>query len=72
MQHRTFLLAGAGATLQALETLLTEAARVRLHGISQREFALAVSTLAAGIEEAYVECDQVIWTDSQMQPFTAC
>ncbi|CAM6082242.1 unnamed protein product [Calypogeia fissa] len=46
-------------TLQALESMLTEVARVRLHGFSDREIALVSAFLMADIESAYLEKDQV-------------
>lgn len=35
--------------LRALETLMTEMARVRLHGFSQREFSNAVKNMQVGL-----------------------
>ncbi|KAG0557873.1 hypothetical protein KC19_11G163400 [Ceratodon purpureus] len=46
-------------TLQALEQMLTEVARVRRHGFSEREIALVRAFLMADIESAYLERDQM-------------
>ncbi|CAM6103151.1 unnamed protein product [Calypogeia fissa] len=59
-------------TLQALESMLTEVARVRLHGFSDREIALVRAFLMADIESAYLEKDQVPSTslrDEYLQHF---
>ncbi len=39
--------------------MLTELARVRLHGFSERELAAAVSLEMADVESLYVERDQI-------------
>jgi hypothetical protein len=39
--------------------VLTELARVRLHGFSERELAAAVSLEMADVESLYVERDQI-------------
>lgn len=46
-------------TLQALEQMLTEVARVRRYGFSEREIALVRAPLMADIESAYLERDQM-------------
>ncbi|MFS7930096.1 putative processing peptidase [Helianthus anomalus] len=46
-------------TLIALESMLTEIARVRLHGFSEREISVARATMMSEIESAYLERDQV-------------
>lgn len=38
----------AGAAARALEALLTEVARIRLHGITPRQLAQALSSLKVG------------------------
>ena len=50
--------APVGGCLAALEALLMELARVRLHGLSTRELLVARSNLEADIETAFVERDQ--------------
>ncbi|WIA12333.1 hypothetical protein OEZ85_012387 [Tetradesmus obliquus] len=50
-------------TLRALEAVLVELARVRLHGFSQREFSNAVKSMQADIETTYLEADQGYCTD---------
>ncbi|XP_012076806.1 zinc protease PQQL-like isoform X2 [Jatropha curcas] len=45
-------------TLEALESMLLEVARVRLHGFSDREISIVRSLLMAEIESAYLERDQ--------------
>eukprot|EP00877_Chromochloris_zofingiensis_P010304 jgi/Chrzof1/5527/Cz16g06120.t1 len=47
-----------GQTLRALEAALLELARVRLHGFSDKEVALAMRTIEADIESTYLERDQ--------------
>ncbi|KAG6556881.1 hypothetical protein Mapa_001461 [Marchantia paleacea] len=59
-------------TLQALESMLVEVARVRLHGFSEREIALERAYLMADIESAYLEKDQMPSTslrDEYLQNF---
>jgi len=46
-------------TLQALEQMLTEVARIRRHGFSDREIALVRAFLMADTESAYLERDQM-------------
>ncbi|KVI12277.1 Metalloenzyme, LuxS/M16 peptidase-like protein [Cynara cardunculus var. scolymus] len=45
--------------LNALESMLTEIARVRLHGFSERETSVARALMMSEIESAYLERDQV-------------
>mmetsp|Transcript_12208 Transcript_12208/g.26250 ORF Transcript_12208/g.26250 Transcript_12208/m.26250 type:complete len:1102 (+) Transcript_12208:74-3379(+) len=47
-----------GCTLRALETLLTEVARVRLHGFTKREIERALREMRAEIENTFLERDQ--------------
>lgn len=59
---RAFLASAAckdRGTLAALEAILTEIARVRLHGFSDREVALVRSLYMATMESAYLERDQI-------------
>lgn len=59
-------------TLQALESILTEIARVRQHGFSDREIAVVRAFLMADIESAYLEKDQMQSTslrDEYLQHF---
>eukprot|EP00250_Pteridium_aquilinum_P015299 c22507_g1_i1 orf=556-3573(+) len=59
-------------TLQALESVLTEIARVRQHGFSDREIAIVRAFLMADIESAYLEKDQMQSTslrDEYLQHF---
>ncbi|XP_039014704.1 zinc protease PQQL-like isoform X2 [Hibiscus syriacus] len=46
-------------TLEALESMLMEIARVRLHGFSEREISVARALLMSNIESAYLERDQM-------------
>ncbi|KAE8698399.1 Mitochondrial-processing peptidase subunit beta [Hibiscus syriacus] len=46
-------------TLEALESMLIEIARVRLHGLSEREISVARALLMSSIESAYLERDQM-------------
>ncbi|KAK8679341.1 hypothetical protein V6N13_144796 [Hibiscus sabdariffa] len=46
-------------TLQALESMLLEVARVRLHGFSEREVSFVRALLMSEIESAYLERDQM-------------
>ncbi|KAK0571738.1 hypothetical protein LWI29_020838 [Acer saccharum] len=46
-------------TLEALESMLIEVARVRLHGFSEREVSVARALLMSEIESAYLERDQM-------------
>lgn len=41
------------------QAVLTELARVRLHGFSERELAAAVSLEMSDVESLYVERDQI-------------
>ncbi|KAL2635876.1 hypothetical protein R1flu_007355 [Riccia fluitans] len=59
-------------TLQALESMLIEVARVRLYGFSEREIALERAYLMSDIESAYLEKDQIPSTnlrDEYLQHF---
>ncbi|GAY50432.1 zinc protease PQQL-like [Citrus sinensis] len=46
-------------TLKALESMLIEVARVRLHGFSEREVSVARALLMSEVESAYLERDQM-------------
>ncbi|KAH7572183.1 hypothetical protein JRO89_XS04G0216300 [Xanthoceras sorbifolium] len=46
-------------TLEALESMLIEVARVRLHGFSEREVSVVRALLMSEIESAYLERDQM-------------
>ncbi|KHG10444.1 putative zinc protease pqqL [Gossypium arboreum] len=46
-------------TLEALESMLIEVARVRLHGFSEREISVVRDLLMSSIESAYLERDQI-------------
>ncbi|CAI9759054.1 unnamed protein product [Fraxinus pennsylvanica] len=59
-------------TAEALESMLTEVARVRIHGFSEREILIARALLMSEIESAYLERDQIQSTslrDEYMQHF---
>ncbi|XP_015571814.1 zinc protease PQQL-like isoform X1 [Ricinus communis] len=59
-------------TLEALESMLLEVARVRLHGFSEREISIVRALLMAEIESAYLERDQMQSTnlrDEYLQHF---
>lgn len=59
-------------TLLALESMLLEVARVRLHGFSEREISIVRALLMAEIESAYLERDQMQSTnlrDEYLQHF---
>ncbi|GAB4852720.1 hypothetical protein Ancab_016931 [Ancistrocladus abbreviatus] len=59
-------------TAEALESMLTELARVRLHGFSEREISIVRSLLMSEIESAYLERDQMQSTslrDEYLQHF---
>ncbi|XP_057985683.1 zinc protease PQQL-like isoform X2 [Hevea brasiliensis] len=59
-------------TLRALESMLFEVARVRLHGFSEREISIVRALLMAEIESAYLERDQMQSTnlrDEYLQHF---
>ncbi|KAH9303201.1 hypothetical protein KI387_014784, partial [Taxus chinensis] len=45
-------------TIEALESILMEVARVRVHGFTEREIAIARAFMMADIESAYLERDQ--------------
>ncbi|OMO91639.1 hypothetical protein COLO4_18244 [Corchorus olitorius] len=60
-------------SLEALESMLTEVARVRLHGFTEREISVARAILMSSSESEYMERDQVKSTDlrdSYAQHFT--
>ncbi|KAI3443676.1 hypothetical protein Pfo_000341 [Paulownia fortunei] len=46
-------------TTEALESMLIEVARVRIHGFSEREISVACALLMSEIESAYLERDQM-------------
>ncbi|KAJ4708591.1 zinc protease PQQL-like [Melia azedarach] len=46
-------------TLKALESMLIEVARIRLHGFSDREVSVARALLMSEVESAYLERDQM-------------
>ncbi|XVE54136.1 hypothetical protein DITRI_Ditri03aG0056800 [Diplodiscus trichospermus] len=46
-------------TLEALESMLIEVARVRLHGFTEREISVVRALLMSRIESAYLERDQM-------------
>ncbi|KAL3747335.1 hypothetical protein ACJRO7_016163 [Eucalyptus globulus] len=48
-----------GGTMEALESMLTEVARVRIHGFSEREISIVRALLLSEIESAYLERDQM-------------
>lgn len=53
-----------------LQALLTEVARIRLHGFSEREVRQAQATMLSDVESAYIERDQ---DNSQVTVFlSAC
>ncbi|XP_027343571.1 zinc protease PQQL-like isoform X1 [Abrus precatorius] len=59
-------------TIEALESMLIEVARVRLHGFSEREISIVRALLMSEIESAYLERDQVQSTslrDEYLQHF---
>ncbi|KAI5664619.1 hypothetical protein M9H77_23942 [Catharanthus roseus] len=59
-------------TIEALESMLTEVARVRIHGFSEREIAIVRALLMSEIESAYLERDQMQSTslrDEYLQHF---
>ncbi|KAJ8766724.1 hypothetical protein K2173_005335 [Erythroxylum novogranatense] len=59
-------------TLEALESMLLEVAKVRLHGFSEREISIVRALLMAEIESAYLERDQMQSTnlrDEYLQHF---
>lgn len=59
-------------TIEALESMLTEVARVRMHGFSEREIAIVRALLMSEIESAYLERDQMQSTslrDEYLQHF---
>ncbi|KAG5559244.1 hypothetical protein RHGRI_008965 [Rhododendron griersonianum] len=59
-------------TIAALESMLIEVARVRLHGFSEREISVVRSLLMSEIESAYLERDQMQSTslrDEYLQHF---
>ncbi|XP_021751377.1 zinc protease PQQL-like [Chenopodium quinoa] len=45
--------------IEALEAMLTELARIHLHGFSEREISIVRALLLSGIESAYLERDQI-------------
>ncbi|XP_062148705.1 zinc protease PQQL-like isoform X1 [Alnus glutinosa] len=59
-------------TIEALESMLIEVARVRLHGFSEREISIVRALLMSEIESAYLERDQMQSTslrDEYLQHF---
>ncbi|KNA14112.1 hypothetical protein SOVF_110570 [Spinacia oleracea] len=46
-------------TIEALEAMLMELARIHLHGFSEREISIVRALLLSGIESAYLERDQI-------------
>ncbi|KAJ6803070.1 zinc protease PQQL-like isoform X1 [Iris pallida] len=61
-----------GGTVEALESLMMEVARVRLHGFSDREISIVRALMMSEIESAYLERDQMQSTslrDEYMQHF---
>ncbi|KAF5748513.1 putative Mitochondrial-processing peptidase subunit beta mitochondrial [Tripterygium wilfordii] len=59
-------------TLEALESMLLEVARVRLHGFSEREISVVRALLMSEVESAYLERDQMQSTslrDEYLQHF---
>ncbi|OMO91641.1 hypothetical protein COLO4_18247 [Corchorus olitorius] len=54
-------------TLEALESMLTEVARVRLHGFTEREISVCKARLMSSIESEYIERDQVESTSLQYE-----
>eukprot|EP01018_Ginkgo_biloba_P031588 Gb_11763 [translate_table: standard] len=59
-------------TIEALESILMEVARVHVHGFSEREIAIVRAFLMADIESAYLERDQMQSTslrDEYLQHF---
>ncbi|XP_068334934.1 zinc protease PQQL-like [Pyrus communis] len=59
-------------TVEALESMLIEVARVRLHGFSEREVSIVRALLMSEIESAYLERDQMQSTslrDEYLQHF---
>ncbi|XP_016651991.1 PREDICTED: zinc protease PQQL-like [Prunus mume] len=59
-------------TIEALESMLTEVARVQLHGFSEREVSIVRALLMSEIESAYLERDQMQSTslrDEYLQHF---
>ncbi|OVA08489.1 Peptidase M16 [Macleaya cordata] len=59
-------------TIEALESMLMEIARIRLHGFSEREIATVRALLMSEIESAYLERDQMQSTtlrDEYLQHF---
>ncbi|CAA6666109.1 unnamed protein product [Spirodela intermedia] len=61
-----------GGTVGALEFMLMEVARVRLHGFSEREIAVVRALMMSEIESAYLERDQMQSTnlrDEYLQHF---
>ncbi|XP_020265173.1 zinc protease PQQL-like isoform X2 [Asparagus officinalis] len=61
-----------GGTVDALESMLMEVARVRLHGFSDREISIVRALMMSEIESAYLERDQMQSTslrDEYLQHF---
>ncbi|RDX96961.1 Zinc protease PQQL-like protein, partial [Mucuna pruriens] len=59
-------------TIESLESMLIEVARVRLHGFSEREISVVRALLMSEIESAYLERDQIQSTslrDEYLQHF---
>lgn len=49
---------GEGGLIRAMKALLTELARIRLHGFSEREVRQACASMMSDVESAYIERDQ--------------
>ncbi|XP_020080244.1 zinc protease PQQL-like [Ananas comosus] len=63
---------GEGGTVEALESMLLEVARVRLHGFSEREISIVRALMMSEIESAFLERDQMQSTslrDEYLQHF---
>ncbi|KAL4194482.1 hypothetical protein AMTRI_Chr05g68900 [Amborella trichopoda] len=61
-----------GGIIEALESMLLEVARVRLHGFSEREISVVRALMMSEIESAYLERDQMQSTslrDEYLQHF---
>ncbi|XVF49050.1 hypothetical protein PTKIN_Ptkin03bG0237700 [Pterospermum kingtungense] len=61
-QSKAFMMASyckEKGTLEALESMLLEVARVRLHGFSEREISVVRALLLSKIESGYLERDQM-------------
>ncbi|PKU71070.1 zinc protease PQQL-like [Dendrobium catenatum] len=61
-----------GGTVEALESMLTEVARLRVHGFSDREISIVRALMMSEIESAFLERDQMqstILRDEFLQHF---